>query len=147
MPSQPLHFDTAKASRMASSSRRFGKAPFGFTLIELMIVVLIVGILAAIAYPLYTNYVRDAQRTDAKSALLQTAQRMERYYTAHNQYPSSWGTQPSEQGYWTISIDVPSGGQSYTLTAHKTNKGLADSACDGNMTLDQAGHRQPNDCW
>ena len=58
----------------------------GFTLIELMITVAVVGILAAIAYPSYQDSVRKARRADAKSALLDAAQRQERFFTENNQY-------------------------------------------------------------
>ena len=58
----------------------------GFTLIELMIVVLVIGILAAIAYPSYARYVEQARRADGKSALLDAAQRLERCHTQNNTY-------------------------------------------------------------
>jgi type IV pilus assembly protein PilE len=58
----------------------------GFTLIELMIAVAIVGILAAIAYPSYLGSVRKAHRSDAKTALLDLAQREERYMSTSNAY-------------------------------------------------------------
>lgn len=58
----------------------------GFTLIELMVVVAIVGILVAIAYPSYRDYVMRSRRTDAKSALTLAAQRMERFYTERMTY-------------------------------------------------------------
>ncbi len=58
----------------------------GFTLIELMIVVVIVAILAGIAYPSYQDSIRKARRADAKSALLEAASRQERFYTENNQY-------------------------------------------------------------
>ena len=58
----------------------------GFTLIELMVVVAIVGILAAIAYPSYTEQVARSRRTDAQGMLLHTAQWLERQYTVSNAY-------------------------------------------------------------
>ncbi len=58
----------------------------GFTLIELMIVVAVIAILAAIAYPSYQDSVRKSRRADAKAALLDLAQFMERNYTTANRY-------------------------------------------------------------
>lgn len=62
--------------------RRLG----GFTLIELMIAVAIVGILVRLAYPVYTQSVLRSHRTDAKSALLDLASREERYFSTANAY-------------------------------------------------------------
>jgi type IV pilus assembly protein PilE len=61
----------------------------GFTLIELMIAVAIVGILAAIAYPQYVEYVRKGRRAECRSALLVGAQKMEKFYSNNNQYPAN----------------------------------------------------------
>lgn len=63
----------------------------GFTLIELMITVAIVGIIAAVAFPSYQNYVRQSNRAVAKAILYENAQFMERFYTQNNQYDATVG--------------------------------------------------------
>lgn len=60
--------------------------PAGFSLIELMIVVAIIGILAAIAFPSYNNYVLRGKRAEARNALMDLAAREERYYSDNNKY-------------------------------------------------------------
>ncbi|HEX8479395.1 MAG TPA: type IV pilin protein [Telluria sp.] len=71
----------------------------GFTLIELMIVLAIVGVLAAMAYPSYASYMTNARRIEGQSALLDSMQKQERYYTQHNTYItfSSASTEPDEK--------------------------------------------------
>lgn len=63
----------------------------GFTLIELMLVVAILGILLAIATPYYREYIARGYRADAKSGLLQNVQFLERYYTENNRYVTADG--------------------------------------------------------
>jgi type IV pilus assembly protein PilE len=61
----------------------------GFTLIELMIAVAILGILAALAYPQYVEYVAKGRRAECRSALLVASQKMEKFYSNNNQYPAN----------------------------------------------------------
>jgi type IV pilus assembly protein PilE len=65
------------------------KKQSGFTLVELMIVCAVLGIIAMVAIPAYTEQVARGKRGEAKTALLRGAQQMERFYTTHNCYPSN----------------------------------------------------------
>ena len=122
----------------------------GVTLIELLTVVMVVGILAAIAIPSYRQYTLKANRADAKVALTNTAQMLERCYTTAT--PQSYvgcpaPTAVSANGYYAITAAIDAGGQIYTLTATGQNGQQDDSGCS-TMTLDQAGVRTPaTGCW
>lgn len=112
----------------------------GFTLIELMIAVAIVGILAAIAYPAYTSQVMKTQRSDAKSSLLEAAHNLERCYTEYNAYdnggcPAVPGT--SDEGYYTITAATTA--NTFTLTANPASGVVVnDTECD-KFTLTNTG--------
>jgi type IV pilus assembly protein PilE len=106
----------------------------GFTLIEIMIVVAIVAILAAIAFPSYARYVEQARRADAKSALLDAAQRLERCHTQFGAYDNgacpTFPLQSPDQHY---AITVQRTAMTFTLTA--TPQGVqANSPCGAYST-------------
>ncbi|MGD8938323.1 MAG: type IV pilin protein [Gammaproteobacteria bacterium] len=109
----------------------------GFTLIELMVVVAILAILAAIAIPNYNNHVRKSRRADAKVALAQTAQRLERCFVDNNTFvydaanaPSCPQSHTTSNGYYTITVNATVTG--YTITAQPTSKGnqVSDTQCN-----------------
>lgn len=81
----------------------------GFTLIELVIAIAIVGILLAIAIPSYNTYIQKGNRPAAKAALLDLAAREESYYTLNNAYAS----QLTSLGYSQASMPIPSATQNY----------------------------------
>ena len=85
----------------------------GFTLIELMIAVAIVGIIAAVAVPNYTEYVKRASRAEAAAALLDTANKQEQFFVDNREYTETFadlGLQDkTENGHFELSIDVVDG--------------------------------------
>jgi len=136
----------------------------GFTLIELMATVAIVGILAAVAIPNYTRYVERARRTEAKAALMRVQGALERYFTVNNQYTTDPGLLKqsvctgtnipssdscSGSAYMiTVAAGTPGIATSYTLTATPVR---ADTTC-GNLTIDYLNTKGSSigtvaDCW
>lgn len=140
------------------NGRRPGMAG-GFTLIELMIAVVIVGILAAIAYPSYERQVQSTRRADGKAVLLDTAQRLERCFTRFNSYAAAdcetadalgdGGIESPES--WYVVTDTNAGASTFTLVATPQGAQAADTRC-GNLTLTHTGVRGASEgtaaeCW
>lgn len=128
----------------------------GFTLIELMIVIVIVGILASIAYPAYQNQVERTRRTDGKVALMETAQRLERCYTRFGRYnhANCDVTLPldSAEEFYEISAAALTPA-SFTLAATPQGVQAGDTRC-GVLQLTSANVQgslgaltDANDCW
>ena len=124
----------------------------GFTLMELMIVVAVVGIITAIALPSYQNYTRTAKRTDAHQGLTTLAQLQERFFTENNTYATTvaalGGVADSNDDFWTLSV-AAANASSYTLSAAPKSP-HTDGDCL-TITLDSTGTRAStpagNDCW
>jgi type IV pilus assembly protein PilE len=154
---------------------RLARAARGFTLIELVVTMLIIAILAAIAIPSYSSYVRKGRRTDAKSALLDMASLEERYYSVNNVYtnsPANLGYSGTSfptggltvgSGYYTVTMPTaPTAATnttpaSYSLEADPTGDQTKDTQCakftltsqgvQGSNTSAGTANTEPGTCW
>lgn len=139
----------------------------GFTLIELMIALVIVGVLVAVAVPAYTSYMQKSYRNDAKTALLDLATREEKFFSINNQYTSSatalyggttatfpMNVQSSASSYYQLSAPTVTTGSatvvpSFSASAVPTNSQTTD-AC-GTFTITSTGVTSVSgiltNCW
>lgn len=138
---------------MTSSTRQSG-----FTLIELMVTVVVIGILVAIAVPSYQDSVRKGRRGQAKADLVEAAQAMERYYTANNQYSGKalkdiWGSDRSPRDgkqFYTVAFKGTPTAREFTIEAKPlTTTDQATDKC-GTMSINQLGQKTAEastGCW
>ncbi len=130
----------------------------GVTLIELMVVMAVIGILAALGYPMFLEQQMKGRRTDGKAMLHNVIQQLERYYTENNTFTDDLdelgfgaGTVTSEHGAYTITLAAgPTGDLGTSVTASAT-PAAADEKC-GTLTLSSdlsrtASGTQPAVCW
>ena len=153
------------AASVPAPARRPAALSGGFTLMELMITMAIIGILAAIAYPSYLAYTHRADRTDATTTMFSDSQILERCYAQTYDYTQCLtttapagvtgvpaGPAPTPQGYYSITVQTPST-DTYTITATPAqNPQTSDSDCTS-FTLNQTGQQTStgsaaaSTCW
>lgn len=126
------------------------KQQTGFNLIELMIVVVILGIIAAIAYPSYLEQVRQTRRANAQADMLELASYLERFYSESFTYVGAAANQPFNQSPQTGQAHYNLNLQNLTATGFDIQAvpqgAQADDSC-GTMTLDETGAGTPANCW
>lgn len=125
----------------------------GFTLIEIMIVIAIIGIVITIAAPSYTEYLKKGRRAEVVSLLSEQAQILERFYTRNNVYTGVTGLSAGND-FYTLTPTITD--QTFVLTAtRKAGTSMATDKC-GDFTLSNTGVRGMNnattglttkDCW
>jgi len=134
----------------------------GFTLVETMITVVILAIVAMIAYPSLMQSIKKGNRIDAQTALIRTASNLERFFGANGAYTTDTtqlglmidaGTAVSDDGHYIITVTAGATGigSSYVISANATgNMQINDASCT-TLSLDSSGRRTPDpiesDCW
>ncbi len=129
----------------------------GFTLIELMITVAIVGIIASIAVPNYFEYVKRTARTEAITALLDAANKQEQYFVDNREYTEELAdlgvSTTTENGFYTISAEVDNASSTFEFKAiPKSGPVLNDKECTS-LTLTDTGLKgsegtaDKSTCW
>lgn len=126
--------------------------PRGFTLIEVMIVVAIIGILSAIVYPSYQNYVMRAKRSAAQQFMLDISSREQQYLLDARSYTATLGsgglnmtvsTEVSPYYTFAIAVDNTAAPPTFTITA----TAIGSQVNDGNLTLNNLGQKTPAGKW
>lgn len=123
----------------------------GFTLIEIMIVIAIIGIVITIGYPSLTEYMKKGRRTEVAGLLSEQAQILERFYSKSNVYTGASGLSAGND-FYTITPTLTD--QAFTLTAvRKSGTSMATDKC-GDFTITNTGVRSllnatatTKDCW
>lgn len=145
--------------RSVHFTRRPAARRRGFTLIEVCIVLVVVALLSAIAYPSYHGHVARSRRADAKQSLLDLAQRLERFYTERGTYAGATlgggsGLYPttSQAGHYTLAIGSQSA-DGFTITATPTGSQTGDACAAfgynhlGEQTVSSAATLSAGKCW
>ncbi len=126
----------------------------GFTLIELMIAVAVIGILAAIAYPNYTDYVRKSRRAEAQASLMSIASMQQQFLLDTRAYASTltvlnYTTPTTVASYYTVAVSPaivpPPVVPTFTVTAVPTGSQAVDTCAT--LSISSNGAKTPVTCW
>ena len=149
-------------NKQAMTGAEFSRRQYGFTLMEVMIVVVIVGILSSVAFPAYKAYVDRAKRSEGKAFLMELAARQERYYFDNNSYALdakdlgyATSTPKSDELHYALNNPIGDGDTGSITTSYvlqiNTVSPWVDDTCGTFLTLDSKGAQDSDThntiCW
>ncbi|MCP4987505.1 MAG: prepilin-type N-terminal cleavage/methylation domain-containing protein [Colwellia sp.] len=125
----------------------------GFTLIEVMMTLAIIGVLAAMAYPSYVDFVTSSNRTEGQRELLRFANLQEQYFVDYRTYGAdlkklgkSSEEISTEHDHYTIKVQAANATTFELRAIAKGSQSTNDAACSP-LTINQVGAKGPNGCW
>jgi len=126
----------------------------GFTLVELMVAVAVLGVIVAVAYPAYIDFLERSRRAEAQEALQNVATLQEQFYTNNKGYSGSLSdldvSTTTENAYYQLSLSTASSidgsAQTYTISASAQGAQASDTDCAA-IHLDSNGNQSPPECW
>jgi len=138
---------------LKNMQKKMSTKTLGFTLIELLITVAIIGILASVAYPAYTDFILRANRSEGQRELMRLANLQEQVFVDTRSYASnmkglgmSTDEYTTESGNYLISVASGATTTSFTLQAVAKKSQVNDTGCT-TLKIDYLGAKTPKKCW
>ena len=133
--------------------KKMSTKTLGFTLIELLITVAIIGVLASVAYPSYTDFVLRSNRSEGQRELMRLANLQEQVFVDTRSYASnmkglgmSTDEYTTESGNYLISVVAGATATTFTLQAVAKKSQVKDTDCT-TLKVDYLGAKTPKECW
>lgn len=138
---------------LKNMQKKMSTKTLGFTLIELLITVAIIGILASVAYPSYTEFVLRSNRSEGQRELMRLANLQEQVFVDTRSYASnmkglgmSTDEYTTESGNYLISVVAGATATTFTLQAVAKKSQVKDTDCT-TLKVDYLGAKTPKECW
>jgi type IV pilus assembly protein PilE len=138
---------------LKNMQKKLSAKALGFTLIELLITVAIIGILASVAYPSYTDFVLRSNRSEGQRELMRLANLQEQVFVDTRSYASdmkglgmSTDEYTTESGNYLISVAAGATKTTFTLQAVAKKSQVKDTSCK-TLKVDHVGAKTPKECW